>query len=160
MNTAFQYSLLPRAASRVSNDFTLLLLLVPLMLHSFCQNMIKYVRQDSCMRTCMWTSWWCFDLRSTYVNPITLELKVNQLNKNISTTVHAMTKSFVLLRSVQDGESIDINYLVFWAYCKNGEFWWNSKSIIRDFHQFWVFFIIWNIDTIRTYSWFWVKWRN
>ena len=36
-----------------------------------------------------------------------------KLNKNISTTVHATTKSFVPFCSVQNGESNDINCLVF-----------------------------------------------
>ena len=40
---------------------------------------------------------------------------------NISTTVHAMRKSFVPFCSAQDGESIDINCLVFWAHCENGK---------------------------------------
>ena len=33
----------------------------------------------------------------------------NRLNKNISTTVHAMTKSLVPFYSAQNGESNDIN---------------------------------------------------
>ena len=47
----------------------------------------------------------------------------NGLNtlKNISTTIHAMTKSFVPFCSAQDGESTDMNCLVFWAHCKNGK---------------------------------------
>ena len=40
----------------------------------------------------------------------------------ILTTVHAMTKSFVPFCSAQDGESTDMNCLVFWAYCENGKF--------------------------------------
>ena len=40
---------------------------------------------------------------------------------NISTTVHAMTKSFVPFCSARDGESTDINYFVFWSHCKNGK---------------------------------------
>ena len=36
-----------------------------------------------------------------------------KLNKNISTTVHAMTKSFVPFCSAQNGESTDINCLMF-----------------------------------------------
>ena len=47
---------------------------------------------------------------------------------NISTTVHATTKSFAPFCSAQDGESTDMNCLVFWAHCKNGDFWWNIKS--------------------------------
>ena len=36
--------------------------------------------------------------------------------KNISTTVHAMTKSFIPFCSAQDGEATDMNCLVFWAH--------------------------------------------
>ena len=43
------------------------------------------------------------------------------LHSNISTTVHAMTKSFVLFCSAQDDESTDMNCLVFWVHCKNGK---------------------------------------
>ena len=32
-----------------------------------------------------------------------------------------MTKSFVSLCSAQDGESADMNCLVFWTHCKNGK---------------------------------------
>ena len=39
--------------------------------------------------------------------------QVLQLDNNISTTVHAMTKSFVPFCSAQDGESTDMNCLVF-----------------------------------------------
>ena len=38
---------------------------------------------------------------------------------NISTTVHAMKKLFVPFCSAQDGESTDINGLVFWVQYKN-----------------------------------------
>ena len=40
---------------------------------------------------------------------------------DISTTVHATTKSFVPFCSAQDAESVDINCLVFWAHYKNGK---------------------------------------
>ena len=39
-------------------------------------------------------------------------LKLNNYT-NISTTIHAMTKSFVPFCSAQDGESTDMNHLVF-----------------------------------------------
>ena len=39
--------------------------------------------------------------------------KVLQLYRGISTTVHATTKSFVPFCSAQDGESSDMNCLVF-----------------------------------------------
>ena len=42
-------------------------------------------------------------------------------HSDISTTVHAMTKSFVPFCSAQDDESADINCLVFWAYYKNAK---------------------------------------
>ena len=41
--------------------------------------------------------------------------------QNISTIIHATTKLFVPFCSAQDGESTDMNCLVFWAYCKNGK---------------------------------------
>ena len=40
---------------------------------------------------------------------------------NISTTVHAMTKLFVPFCSARDGESADMNCLVFLTYCENGK---------------------------------------
>ena len=40
----------------------------------------------------------------------------------ISTNVHAMTKSFVLFCSPQNGESTDMNCLVFGEHCKNAKF--------------------------------------
>ena len=42
------------------------------------------------------------------------------LHNNISTTVHATTELFVLFFLTQDGESADMNCLVFWAHCENG----------------------------------------
>ena len=41
------------------------------------------------------------------------KLLVLRLHKVILTTVHAMTKSFAPFCSAQDGESVDINCLVF-----------------------------------------------
>ena len=41
------------------------------------------------------------------------KLLVLRLHKDILTTVHPMTKSFVPFCSAQDGESVDINCLVF-----------------------------------------------
>ena len=56
------------------------------------------------------------------------------IHVNISTTVHAMTKPFVPFCSVQNGESADVNCLVFWAYCKNGKIWMKRQVyIIRGF---------------------------
>ena len=42
-------------------------------------------------------------------------------HNNISTTIHAMTKLFVPFCSAQDGESTDMNCLMFWAHCKIGK---------------------------------------
>ena len=41
--------------------------------------------------------------------------------QNILTTLHAMTKLFVPFCSAQDGEFTDMNCLVLWAHCENGE---------------------------------------
>ena len=35
-------------------------------------------------------------------------------------TIHAMTKLFVPFCSAQEGQSADMNCLVFWAHCENG----------------------------------------
>ena len=51
-----------------------------------------------------------------------------------------MPKLFILFCSAQDGESTDINCLVFWAHCEMSKFPQNAKSIIRGFSQFWVIF--------------------
>ena len=79
-----------------------------------------------------WQEWMC-----------SLHIKAN----NISTTVHAMTKSFVPFCSAQDGEFADINCLVFWAHWKNGEFWIKhqvyNKGIFTNFRYF---LTIWNIE--------------
>ena len=40
-------------------------------------------------------------------------LQQSKVKQNISTTVHATTKSFVTFCSAQNGESADINSLVF-----------------------------------------------
>ena len=40
----------------------------------------------------------------------------------VSTTVHVMTKSFLSLCSAKDGESADMNCLVFWEHCKMAKF--------------------------------------
>ena len=70
-----------------------------------------------------------------------------------------MTKSFVPFCLAQDGESTDINCLVFWAQCKNGKILmkrkvYNNKGIFTNFGYF---FMTWDIDIIRMYSWFLVK---
>ena len=54
--------------------------------------------------------------------------------QTISTTVHAMTKSFVPFCSAQDGESTDMNCLEFWAYCENDKILMKRQVyIIRGF---------------------------
>ena len=80
------------------------------------------------------------------------------LNKtdNISTTVHAISKSFVPFCSAQDSESTDINCLVFWAHCKNGK----MASLYNKGFLGIIFSKIWDIDIIRMYTWFQVKWCN
>ena len=52
---------------------------------------------------------------------VTSKIYKIRLNKNISTTLHDTTKLFVPFCSAQDGESADMNCLVFWAHCKNGK---------------------------------------
>ena len=49
-----------------------------------------------------------------------------------------MTKLFVLFCLAKDGESADINCLVFSAYCKNGKI--LIKCQVRRFHQCLVIF--------------------
>ena len=52
-----------------------------------------------------------------------------------------MTELFVLFCSAQDGESTDMNCLVFGAQCKNGKILKKHvKSIIREFSPFWIIF--------------------
>ena len=63
-------------------------------------------------------------------------------HNNISTTVHATTKLFVLFCSAQDIESTDINCLVFWAHCKNGNFWWNGKCAVDSERNDVIIFVI------------------
>ena len=79
----------------------------------------------------LWSVWLCFQTLDLFkylclssdTNHIGFEDKHKCFNcTRISlTTVHAMTKSFVLFCSVKDGESTDINCLVFWAHGKNGK---------------------------------------
>ena len=64
------------------------------------------------------------------------------LHSNISTTIHAMTKTGVPCCPAHNSESTDVNCLVFGAHFKNGKilmkiFNENIKSIIRGF---WVIF--------------------
>ena len=49
-------------------------------------------------------------------------LQSTKSHTNISTTVHATTKLFLPFFSTQDGDSTDINCLVFWAHCQSGKF--------------------------------------
>ena len=87
--------------------------------------------------------------------------QVLQSYTNILTTVHATTKSFVPFCSAQDGESTDMNCLVFYAHCENGKFLLKHQVYNKGiFTNFGYFFKIWNIDIIRMCSWFWVKWCN
>ena len=80
---------------------------------------------------------------------------------NISTIVHATTKSFVLFCSAQDGEFTDMKCLMFWAHCKNGKIWTKHQVYNKGiFINFGYFFIIWDIDIIRKCSWFWAEWCN
>ena len=69
-----------------------------------------------------------------------LEVLMLQLYKNISTTVHAMTKSFVSFCSAQD-EFTDMNCLVFWVRCENGKtFACPQNTVLKgDFHHFCTF---------------------
>ena len=56
----------------------------------------------------------------------------------------------------QDGESTDMNSLVFWAHCK-----FLTKQQVLDkriFTNFDYSWTIWDIDIITMCSWFWVKW--
>ena len=54
-------------------------------------------------------------------------------SKNISATIHARAKLFVLFCSAQDGESAGMNCLVFWAHCKNTYYFQqNTKSIYNQ----------------------------
>ena len=57
-------------------------------------------------------------IRRNHKNPV---FNDQTSHKNISTTVSAITKSFLSLCSAQDGESADMNCLVFWAHCENGK---------------------------------------
>ena len=78
---------------------------------------------------------------------------------NISTTVHATTKQFVPFCSAQDGEFTNTNCLMFQAYCKNGQILMKRQVYNKDiFHKFWNLLILWNIDIVRVFSWFWMKW--
>ena len=68
------------------------------------------------------------------------------IEQNNLTTVHAMTKLFVLFCSAQDGESVDMTSLVFWAHCKKHKISTNIKSII------------WNKGIITNFGYFsWYK---
>ena len=79
---------------------------------------------------------------------------------NISTTVHATTKSFVL---VQDGE-FACWYKLF-NVLSTLQKWKNFDKRQVDKHKgiftnFRYFLIIWDIDINRKCSWFWVEWYN
>ena len=75
--------------------------------------------------------------------------------KNISTTVHATTKSFAPFCSAQDGESTGTNCLVFWAHCENSKILMKrqvyNKGILLILS---IFFMLQNIDIVRMYSCF------
>ena len=63
------------------------------------------------------------------------------IEQNILTTVHAMIKLFVPFCSAQDGESVDMTSLVFWAHCEKHKI--STKHHIKKaFSPIWVFFII------------------
>ena len=101
-----------------------------------------------CSRHFLWSAWCHFQALDLF-------------KYNISTTVHATTKSFVLFCSAQDGESTDMNCLVFWAHCKNGKILTKRQIYNKGiFTNLGYFFILWNIDIIRMSSCFWVKWCN
>ena len=69
--------------------------------------------------------------------------KMLLLHRNISTTVHAMTKSFVSFYSAQDGESTDTSCLVFCANCENDKFLMKCQVYNKGiFTNFWYFVII------------------
>ena len=91
-----------------------------------------YVLVTNCIKTCLFYSAWstctfkCFDL--VWADFCKYLKKVL-----ISTTVHAMTKSFVPFCSAQDGKSADTNCLVFQALCKNGKFLVKRKVYNKGF---------------------------
>ena len=86
-------------------------------------------------------------------------IKIQHKNNNISTTVHAMTKSFVMFCSTQDGESTDVNCLVFWAHCKNGKILTKRQVYNKGiFTNFGYFSLKWDIDITTMCSWSWVRW--
>ena len=58
---------------------------------------------------------------SIFLKCVIVLLSTEVFVASILTTVHAITKSFVPFCSAQDGESTDMNCLVFWAHCKNGK---------------------------------------
>ena len=62
----------------------------------------------ACVRACVRVCVSARDGSSTFS-----EVFVLSLYENILTTIHAMTKSFLLFCSAQDGESADMNCLVF-----------------------------------------------
>ena len=64
-----------------------------------------------------------------------------------------MAKLFVPFCSTQNGESTDMNCLVFWTHCKNSQIW---MKLVEDYL---LFFIDSNIDIVKMCSWFWVKWQ-
>ena len=68
------------------------------------------------------------------------------LHNNILKIVHAMIKSLVPFCSDKNGESTDMNCLVFWVYWKTDKFWQKAKSIIRVFSPFWWTYTL-NIST-------------
>ena len=79
--------------------------------------------------------------------------EIYSLTKIILTTLHAITKSVVPFCSAQDGESIDVNCLVFWTFCKNGENQpkfpvYYSKGVFINFGKF---SLTWEIDITGMY---------
>ena len=62
------------------------------------------------------------------------------VQKIILTAIHTMTKLFVSLCSAQDGESTDINCLLFWAHFKNGKIKIKRQVYNKEiFTDFWYF---------------------
>ena len=66
----------------------------------------------------------------------------NTTHENISTTIQAMVKWFVSFCLAQDGESTDMNCLVFYELCENDKFLTKrqvyNKGIFVDFGYFFI----------------------
>ena len=60
-------------------------------------------------------------VKSNCIIRIWRRAKVLVCTRNISTTTLVMTTLFVPFCSAQDGESTDMNCMVFWELCKNGK---------------------------------------